>query len=75
MRFNINFVNPKTDERKSIVVKLTDKECASVESLRKHKGTDTAGITAAAYALRHAYREVCPLTFSHVGPPTQISLS
>jgi hypothetical protein len=68
MKFNCSFLNPDTDERKTIVASLNDVECKSVESLRKHKGTETADIHAQAYALRHAYREL-PKGFQHIEPP------
>jgi hypothetical protein len=69
MKFTCNFHNQKTDERKTIVVSLNDVECKSVESLRKHKGTDTADLHAQAHALRHAYREVPKGDFHHIEPP------
>jgi hypothetical protein len=69
MKFSCNFHNPKTDERKTIVVSLNDAERESVESLRKHKGTETADLIAQAHALRHAYREVPKGDFHHVEPP------
>lgn len=74
MKFNCSFLNPKTDERKTIVASLNDAECKSVESLRKHKGTETADVTAQAYALRHAYREL-PTGFHHVDPPQPLHTS
>ncbi len=75
MKFSCNFHNPKTDERKTIVVSLSDIERKSVESLRKHKGTDAADLIAAAHALRHAYREVPKGDFHHVESPTLVPLS
>ncbi|SDK13857.1 MULTISPECIES: hypothetical protein [Bradyrhizobium] len=71
MRFTCKFLNPDTDERKSIVTSLTAAECRSIESLRKHKGDDTAEVTAEACALRRAYSEV-PDGFRHVEPPTLV---
>jgi hypothetical protein len=46
MRFNCHFENPNTDERKSVVVALSSRECESVESLRKREGTDHADLIA-----------------------------
>jgi hypothetical protein len=46
MRFNCHFLNPDTDEQKTILALLSDAECKSVESLRKHKGTETADLHA-----------------------------
>jgi hypothetical protein len=74
MRFNCHFLNPDTDERKTIVASLNEAERKSIESLRKHKGTDTADVTAEAMALRHAYAEV-PDGFRHTEPPTLVPLS
>jgi hypothetical protein len=33
-------------------------ECLSIESLRRYKGSETADVTAEAYALRKAYSDV-----------------
>jgi len=71
MRFTCNFLNPDTDERKSIVAALSAAECRSIDSLRKHKGGETAEVHAQAYALRHAYSEV-PDGFRHVEPPALV---
>lgn len=73
MRFRCHFVNRETDERKEIVAHLAEAECKSVESLRKHKGSETADVYAEAYALRHAYAEA-PNGFLHVGPPELIAV-
>ncbi|MCS3895808.1 hypothetical protein M2171_004941 [Bradyrhizobium japonicum USDA 38] len=74
MRFTCHFLNPKTDERKTIVATLNTAECKSIESLRRHKGNETADVTAEAYALRKAYSEV-PEGFLHSEPPKQVHLS
>jgi hypothetical protein len=72
MKFSCNFLNEKTDERKSLVVALTTRESESVESLRKHEGSVMADITAQCYALRHAYREIDPHSFHHIEPPQEV---
>jgi hypothetical protein len=74
MRLKCEFRHLKTDDEKEIVVSLSGAECQSVESLRKHKGTETADLHAQAYALRHAYREV-PDGFLHTNPPTLLPAS
>lgn len=74
MRFNCHFLNPNTDEQRTILALLSEAECKSVESLRKHKGTETADLHAQAYALRHAYAEV-PRGFLHTEPPTPVHVS
>jgi hypothetical protein len=74
MRFNCHFLNPKTNESKTIVATLNEAERKSIESLRKHKGTETADVTAEAMALRHAYAEA-PIGFHHTEPPTLAPLS
>jgi hypothetical protein len=68
MRFNCEFEHRDTGECKTIAASLSLTECQSIESLRKHKGSETADVTAAAYALRKAYREV-PDGFFHTEPP------
>jgi hypothetical protein len=74
MRFNCHFLNPKTNERKTIVAALNEAERKSVESLRKYKGTETADLHAQAYALRHAYAELSD-GFRHTEPPTPAFVS
>jgi hypothetical protein len=74
MRLKCEFRHPQTDDEKEIVVTLNGAERQSVESLRKHKGTETADLHAQAYALRHAYREV-PEGFRHTNPPTFLPAS
>jgi hypothetical protein len=74
MRFTCHFLNSATDERKTIVVPLTAAECRSVESLRKHKGSETADVHAEAYALRHAYADL-PDGFRHISPPALMRAS
>ncbi len=68
MRFNCEFEHRDTGECKTIAASLSLAECQSIESLRKHKGSETADVTAAAYALRKAYSEV-PDGFFHTEPP------
>lgn len=74
MRFNCEFKHQDTGARKTIVASLSQAECQSIKSLRKHKGIETAEVTAEAYALRKAYAEV-PDGFRHIQPPTVIRLS
>jgi hypothetical protein len=74
MRFNCEFEHQHTGECKTIVASLSLAECQSIESLRKHKGSETADVTAEAYALRKAYSEV-PDGFRHTEPPKPIHLS
>jgi hypothetical protein len=74
MRFTCHFLNPKTNERKTIVATLNGAERKSIDSLRKHKGTETADLHAQAHALRHAYAEL-PDGFLHTEPPTLVPLS
>jgi hypothetical protein len=68
MRFNCEFEHRDTGECKTIAASLSVAECQSIESLRKHKGSETADVTAAAYALRKAYSEV-PSGFLHTEMP------
>jgi hypothetical protein len=68
MRFNCEFEHRDTGECKTIAASLSLAECQSIESLRKHKGSETADVTAAAYALRKAYSEV-PAGFFHTETP------
>lgn len=68
MKFTCHFLNPDTDERRTIIASLTPAECWSIESLRKHKGTETAEVHAEAHALRHAYAEL-PDGFRHLSRP------
>lgn len=69
MRFNCHFLNHKTDERRSLVIGLSDRERESVESLRRREGTDAADLSAMCYALHHAYRELDPHTWHHIEAP------
>jgi hypothetical protein len=71
MRFNCEFEHQDTGECKTIVAALSLMECRSIESLRKHKGSETADVTAQAYALKRAYSEV-PLGFRHTEPPSLV---
>ena len=66
MKFSCSFINPDTDERKSIPVSLTAQEVKSVEAVRA-VGKD-GDLYAQAYALRHAYRDV-PKGFLHTQAP------
>jgi hypothetical protein len=66
MKFSCSFINPDTDERKSIPVALTAQEVKSVEAVRA-VGKD-ADLYAQALALRHSYREV-PMGFLHTQAP------
>jgi hypothetical protein len=74
MRFNCEFENQDTGECKTITAALSLTECQSIDSLRKHKGSETADCTAEAYALRQAYSEV-PSGFRHTERPTIIQPS
>jgi hypothetical protein len=74
MRFECSFNDPSTGECKAIVISLSAKEVESITSLRKVKGTETADVTALAYALRHAYREV-PRGFLHTEQPREVVAS
>ena len=71
MRFSCEFENQHTGECKTIVAALSLLECRSIESLRKHKGSETADVTAQAYALRRAYSEL-PAGFRHTEPPSPV---
>lgn len=75
MRLKCEFRHLTTDDEKEIVVTLNGAECQSVESLRKHKGTETADLHAQAYALRHAYREIPADGWRHTKPPTFLAVS
>jgi hypothetical protein len=74
VRYSCEFEHQNTGECKTIVASLSLAECQSIESLRRHKGNETADVTAEAYALRKAYSEV-PDGFRHSEPPKQILLS
>jgi hypothetical protein len=69
MQYICNFLNPDTDERKTVTGALSAEEVRSVQSLTEH-----ADMHAMAYALRHAYAEV-PKGFLHTEPPELIRLS
>jgi len=75
MRYRCHFIHKDSDERKEVVVALTAPEIESVDSLRRHKGTETADVSAAAYAMRHAYSEINPHAWRHVEAPTLIQNS
>jgi hypothetical protein len=74
MRFNCEFEHRDTGECRTIVAALSVAECESVESLRRHKGSETADLHAQAYALRRAHREL-PDGFHHTEPPKLQHLS
>lgn len=74
MRYECKFEHRTTGECKTVIASLSLEECRSIESLRRHKGSETADITAEAYALRKAYSEV-PEGFLHSETPKQVYLS
>jgi hypothetical protein len=74
MRYQCQFEHRATGECKTVVASLSAEECRSIESLRRHKGNETADVTAEAYALRKAYSEV-PAGFLHSEAPQQVYLS
>jgi hypothetical protein len=74
MRFNCEFEHQDTGECKTVSASLSLAECQSIEALRRHKGSETAKVTAEAYALRKAYAEV-PTGFRHTEQPKQLQLS
>jgi len=74
VRFSCEFENQDTGECKTIVASLSFAECQSIESLRKHQGSETADLTAEAYALRKAYSEV-PRGFRHSERPKLLHLA
>jgi hypothetical protein len=74
MRYTCEFEHLDTGECKTVVASLSLPECQSIESLRKHKGSETADVTAQAYALRKAYSEV-PNGYRHLKPPTFVHAS
>jgi len=74
VRFSCEFEHRDTGECRTIVASLSLAECQSIESLRKHSGSETADLTAEAYALRKAYSEV-PRGFRHTDPPKALHFS
>ena len=74
MRFSCEFEHRDTGECKTIVAALSLAECQSIESLRKHSGSETADLTAEAYALRKAYSEA-PTGFRHSERPKLLHLA
>jgi hypothetical protein len=74
VRYSCEFEHQDTGECKTIVASLSLAECQSIESLRRHKGSETADVTAEAYAMHKAYAEV-PKGFRHTKPPEVVRLS
>lgn len=74
MRFNCFFAS-KSDERRSLLITLSSRECRSVVRLRKRLGAELADVTAAAIALSHAYAELDGREWFHVSPPEEVRLS
>lgn len=60
MTFECQFWDPDTGEERVVLVRLTDAEVASAQ-----RDPPNAEVMKAAFALRHAYREV-PKGFRHV---------
>lgn len=69
MRYTCEFEHQDTGECKTVFASLSLVECRSIEGLCKRKGSETADVTAEAYALRKAYSEVLD-GFRHTAPPT-----
>lgn len=68
MRFQRNFINHHTDERRTIVASLSLAEIECIDRLRRHEGSETADLMAEAFALRKSYAEVSD-GFRHTEPP------
>ena len=69
MQYTCNFLNPDTDEGKTVISTLSAEEVRSVQCLTEH-----ADMHAMAYALWHAYAAVAK-GFLHTEPPELIRLS
>ncbi|MEO6781839.1 MAG: hypothetical protein ABI407_11460 [Bradyrhizobium sp.] len=74
MRYACKFENRSTGECRTIVATLSQTECQSIEDLRRHSGGEIADVTAEAYALSRAYREVAT-GFRHTESPKLMLLA
>lgn len=74
MRFNCHFVS-LADQRRTLLITLTPRECRSVDRLRKSQGAELADVTAAAIAMYHCYKELDARVWRHIAPPEEVRLS
>jgi len=68
MKFSTKFEST-SGERKDCISTLDADEIATVERVRRIKGNEVAGITAAALVLKSVYTELDAIEWNHMGAP------